>query len=409
MSQVFVYKARNLSGKMLTGRIEAENQALAVVRLRERNYFVFEIKLSSSSFLDMEKVLRSKIKIKDMVIFCRQFSTMLQAGIPLLECLNTLALQTGNRRLRKIILEVVSEIKKGRSLAESFNRYKDKLPEIFVSMLASGELSGKLDQALGRLATGFEKDHEMREKIKSAMAYPFMVAVFAVAAISALFVFVVPVFVDIFSQMGARLPVYTRILICASEIIKRYWYAAPLVAAIMIIIFRKTTATEKGKTIIDSLLLRLPVAGILATKTITARFARTLASLLRSGVPLIQSLEIVEKVAGNSLVAKEIYQTRELVREGGKMTAVLKKSKFFQPMAVYMISVGEESGSLDTFLEKLAVYYDQEAETIVNRLSSMIEPLMIAGVGILVGFIALSIYMPLFSMAEVLQNGGQMP
>lgn len=409
MSQVFIYKARNLSGKMLTGRIEAENQALAVVRLRKQNYFVFEIKLSSSPFLDMEKALGSKIKIKDIAIFCRQFSTMLQAGIPLLECLNTLSLQTENRRLRKIILEVVSEIKKGRSLAESLYRYKNKLPEIFVSMLASGELSGKLDQTLGRLATGFEKDYEMREKIKSAMAYPLLVAGFAVAAIAALFVFVVPVFVDIFSQMGARLPVHTRILIYVSEIIKRYWYLVPLVAAIMLIIFRKTTATEKGKTIIDSLLLRLPVAGKLATKTITARFARTLASLLRSGVPLIQSLEIVEKVAGNSLVAKEIYQTRELVREGGKMTAVLKKSKFFQPMAVNMISVGEESGSLDTFLEKLAVYYEQEAESIVARLSSMIEPLMIAGVGILVGFIALSIYMPLFSMAEVLQNGGQMP
>jgi len=409
MPQMFAYKARNLSGQIMTGKVEADNQGAAVARLREKNFFVVDIKPQRTSEINLDKLFGFKLKTKDMALFCRQFSTMSEAGIPLLQCLNILVLQTENINLKKILREVVVEIEKGKSLTEAFSKYKEKLPDLFINMLASGEASGTLDQSLNRLAVQFEKDHAMMEKVKSAMTYPVVVAVLAAVAVVALIILVVPIFADIFSSMGAQLPLPTRILIALSDIFTKYWYAMPVVAIALFIAFKRSIATPGGKKTVDMIILKLPVVGKLVNKTITARFARTLATLLRSGVPLMQSLETVENVVGNTVVAREIAEARALVREGEKMAPVFMKGKFFPPMVVNMISIGEESGSLDNLLEKLAVFYEQEVETMVARLSSIIEPLMIAGVGIMVGFIALSIYMPLFSMSGALQGGGQAP
>ena len=409
MPQMFAYKARNLSGRIMTGKVEADSQGAAVARLREKNFFVVDIKPQRTSEINLDKLFGFKLKTKDMALFCRQFSTMSEAGIPLLQCLNILVLQTENKNLQKILREVVVEIEKGKTLTDAFKVYKEKLPDLFINMLAAGEASGTLDQALGRLAAQFEKDHEMMEKVKSAMTYPVVVAIFAAVAVVALIILVVPIFAEIFSSMGAQLPLPTRILIALSDIFTKYWYAMPVVVIALFIAFKRSIATPGGKKAVDKIILKLPVAGKLVNKTITARFARTLATLLRSGVPLMQSLETVENVVGNTVVAREIAEARALVREGEKMAPVFMKGKFFPPMVVNMISIGEESGSLDNLLEKLAMFYEQEVETMVARLSSIIEPLMIAGVGIMVGFIALSIYMPLFSMSGALQGGGQAP
>lgn len=410
MAEMFAYKARNLSGRLVTGRVEADSRSAAMALLRERNYFVVEIKAVRPVQIDLGRLLRFKIGARDLAVFCRQFATMSEAGLSLMQCLNILVQQVENRSLRDILRQVVVDVEKGKSLSESFAAFKDRLPEIFINMLVAGEVSGTLDQALARLATHFEREHELREKIKSAMTYPLFVAGMSFAAMIALLVLVVPIFVDIFTQMGATLPLPTRILIGLSTLLSKYWFALPVGLAALFFGGRTWAATPKGRERIDRTLLRLPVVGPLVHKTVVARVARTLATLLRSGVPLMRSLETVEKVAGNTIAAREIAAARANIREGERMAPVLVKSAIFPPMAASMIAVGEESGALDDLLEKLAAFYEREVEAMIARLSSLIEPLLIAGVGVMVAFIALSIYLPLFGMAGAMQSGmGAMP
>lgn len=406
MAQKFRYRARSLSGQLVRGWVEAENQGAAVTLLREKNFFVVEIKPVRKLEFDWQKLLGLKIRSKDLAVFCRQFATMSEAGMPVLQCLQVLLEQSGSRSLRRILQQVLIDVEKGMSLSEAFARERERLPEIFINTVAAGEVSGTLDLALARLATHFEKENELREKIKSAMTYPLLVAGIAFVAVVALLVTVVPIFVDIFAQMGATLPLPTRILIGVSSFLTSYWYGVFLVLIALFFLFRQVLATEKGRRTFDRLILRAPVIGPLARKAVVARFARTLATLLRSGVPLMKSLETVEKVAGNTVAAEEIAETRANVREGEGIAPVLAKSRFFPPMAVSMIAIGEESGALDNLLEKLAVFYEEEVEATIARLSTVIEPFLIAGVGGIVAFIALSIYLPLFGLADALQGSG---
>lgn len=406
MPQTYAYRARNLSGRMLAGKIEAEDQKTALALLREKNYFVVKIRPASGLYkLNLSRLFGLKIKTKELAVFCRQFATMSEAGIPLLQCLNILVQQTEGRALRHITAEVVGSVEKGTSLSEAFKSHKNQLPEIFINLLAAGEVSGTIDQSLGRLANYFEKEHAMKEKIKSAMTYPLLVGGIAIVAVVFLMIFVVPIFVDIFTQQGMPLPLPTRIVVGLSNIIIKYWYIILVGLIVLFFGLRKAFSTVKGKKLVDRLILRLPVVGPLTYKSIVARFARTLCTLLKSGVPLMQSLETMTKVVGNSLVAEEIKKARENIKEGGRMSPLLLKSKVFPPMAVNMMAIGEESGALDDLLEKLALFYEQEVETMVARLSSTIEPLLIAGVGVIVAFIALSIYLPLFGMAGALEKG----
>ncbi|NLI11367.1 MAG: type II secretion system F family protein [Peptococcaceae bacterium] len=409
MPQVFAYKARSLSGSLINGKVESDSQGGAVALLREKNYFVVEIKPVRSVELDLDKLLGLKIKIKEMSIFCRQFATMHEAGIPLLQCLRTLVQQTESKRMSRILKEVAVGVEKGKSLSEAFKEYKQYLPEIFISMILAGEVSGTLDQALGRLATHFEKEHQLREKVKSAMTYPLVVAGMSLACMVALLVIVVPIFVDIFNSMGAELPLPTRIVIFLSNVLKGYWYLVLLASIALFFIVKQFGATAGGRKVLDQLALKAPIFGKLTHKTIVARVARTLATLLKSGIPLMQSLETVEYVAGNTVFAGEVRKARVTISEGERMAPVLMKGKMFPPLAINLIAVGEESGALDNLLEKLAVFYEHEVETMVGRLSSVIEPLLIAGVGVMVAFIALSIYMPLFGLAGALQGGSGIP
>jgi type IV pilus assembly protein PilC len=297
------------------------------------------------------------------------------------------------------------DIENGKSLSEAFRIHQRYLPGIFIDMLTAGEVSGTLDQAMDRLANQFEKDHELKEKIKSAMTYPLVIGAFAFLAMVILLVVVVPVFVEIFEQVGAELPLPTRIMLGFSKACTNFWFLILPAPLLLYFGLKSFAATDRGKVITDRLLLKLPVYGKLTQKTITARFARTLATLLKSGVPLMQSLETVENVVGNTQVTKIIKAARENIKEGENMSPILLNASFFPPMAVNMIAIGEESGALDALLEKVAIYYEQEVETLVAKLSSVIEPLMIAGVGIMVGFIAVSIYLPLFGLSGAMQGG----
>jgi type IV pilus assembly protein PilC len=405
MPQLFAYKARNLSGKLLTGKIEAESRDAAIAQLRNRNYYVVQINPAMDFKLDLDKLLNLKIKVKDLAVFCRQAATMIEAGIPLLQCLNILTQQTESKKLREILKAVIMDIENGKSLSEAFRIHQRYLPGIFIDMLTAGEVSGTLDQAMDRLANQFEKDHELKEKIKSAMTYPLVIGAFAFLAMVILLVVVVPVFVEIFEQVGAELPLPTRIMLGVSKACTNFWYLILPAPLLLYFGLKSFAATDRGKVITDRLLLKLPVYGKLTQKTITARFARTLATLLKSGVPLMQSLETVENVVGNTQVTKIIKAARENIKEGENMSPILLNASFFPPMAVNMIAIGEESGALDALLEKVAIYYEQEVETLVAKLSSVIEPLMIAGVGIMVGFIAVSIYLPLFGLSGAMQGG----
>ncbi|AEG15541.1 Type II secretion system F domain protein [Desulfofundulus kuznetsovii DSM 6115] len=405
MPRVFKYRARSLSGRVVSGRVEADSQSAAILLLREKNLFVVDIRPESGPSFNLRKLLGLKIKTRDLAVFCRQFATMSEAGIPLLRCLHILVQQTESKPLRRVLEDVLAGVQKGKGLSEAFSAHKDLLPEILINMVAAGEVGGTLDQALGRLAVHFEKENELREKIKSAMTYPLLVTGMAFLAVIALLIIIVPIFVDIFNQMGATLPLPTRILIGVSSFLIRYWYALPIMLGALFLGARRLLATEGGKRVFDQMLIRLPVFGALVQKGVVARCARTLATLLRSGVPLIKSLETVEKVAGNTLAAREIAAARESIREGERIAPVLANSQIFPPMAVNMIAVGEESGNLDDLLEKLALFYDQEVEATVARLSSLVEPFLIAGVGLVVAFIAISIYLPLFSMAGAMQGG----
>lgn len=407
MPQVFDYKARSLCGRLIKGRITADSQLFAVNELRENNFFVVEIKQVFRSELKLESFFSARISLRSLAIFCRQLSTMIEAGISILESLTVLLKQTENKVLQKVLGQVITDVEMGRCFSEAFNCHRAYLPPIFINMLATGEVSGNLGQVFKRLADHLENEIALKDKVRSAMIYPLLVGLFAFLAMLGLMIFLVPVFVEIFSQSGIELPLPTKIVLAVSDYWVKYWHLTILLVIITVMAFKHIIATTKGRIIVDYILLKAPVTGNLMLKLATARFARTLATLLRSGVPLVNSLEIARKMAGNAIAAREIAMARGRIIEGDMMTPVFIKGKFFPPMAISMIAVGEESGALDMLLEKLAIFYEREAELAVSRLSSIIEPVMIAGVGLIVAFIALSIYLPIFKISSVIQaNGG---
>jgi len=411
MTQTFSYRARNLSGGIVAGSLQAENTAAAISLLRARNLFVVKVNQRRQALnIGLDDLFGKRLKVKSLAIFCRQFATLNQAGIPILQCLNILARQTEDLKLRTVLESVTLEIEKGKSLSDAFKGFKECFPEIFGSMIAAGELSGTLDRVMERLAITFEKEQNTRDKIKAAMTYPALIGSFSVLAVVVLLVFVVPIFVGVFKSLGAPLPLPTQILLDISNVMVHYWFIIlPLVFVVIPLLFTRALATKKGRTVFDRAILRLPVVGPLVVKTVVARFARTLSILLTSGIPLMQALETMEDVVGNTVAAGDIAKARESIKEGERMSPILARSNFFTPMAVSMISVGEESGALDTILEKLAAFYEAEVEAVIASLSSIIEPVMILMIGMVVGFICISIYLPLFSLPGAISAGSGVP
>lgn len=405
MPQVFNYKARNLSGKLVCGKVESNSPGGVAAFLRERDCFAVEISPARGVSLNTGEIFSFKVDTKSMSIFCRQFSAMLDAGMPLLQCLNIIAEQTENKRLTKVLREVINGVEKGSSLGDAFRTHQGCLPEIFINMTAAGEVSGTLRQAVARLTTHFEKEHRAREKIKSAMTYPLLVAAMVLLSVIGILVFVVPVFSGMFESMGSGLPLPTRIVIGLSGVLASCWYFLLISSAALFLILKWAGSRKSSNIALNRFLLALPFLGKIARQTIVARFTRTLSTLLMSGMPLMQSLEVVENVSGNSLVTQEISKVRMNIREGEKIAPVLKRSILFPPMVAHMVAVGEESGRLNSILERLAVFYEEEAENLFDSLSSVIEPLLIAVMGLVVAFVALSIYLPLFGMADVMQAG----
>jgi type II secretion system protein F len=398
----FTYKAMDASNKEVSGRIDAANEKLASQILRERNLKPFELKAVAEGGFGafMQKFQKKKVKASDRMTFTRQLATLIEAGLPLLRALNILVEQSENPTLREMIEEIKNTVQGGASFSEAIARYPDTFNKLYVSMVKAGEVGGVLEVVLDRLAEFAEKDAALMTKVKGAMVYPAIMVLVAVTVIIILMAFVIPQFTELFGSMGATLPMPTQILISISDVIKGFWWA--LFGGMAGIYFGaqawfKTAAGERWR---DGMMLKLPIFGELTRKMITARFTRTLGTLIQSGVPILQALSIVKDTTGNVVVGTAMDSVSAAVTEGEPIANPLHRLGVFAPMVTNMIAVGEETGALDQMLIRIADNYDMIVEEAVKGLTSLMEPALIVFMGVTVGFIVLALFMPLFDMGS---------
>jgi len=402
----FSYKAKLTSGSTTAGTIEAPNQRSAMDKLKSQNMIVMEITESSKSPLDaLNKYnpFAPKTKSKDIVLFSRQLSTLVSAGVPLVQGLTILGEQIENPAFKTVIEKVREDIEGGVTIADALGKHPDSFTDLYVSMVRAGEVGGILDTILERLSNYLEAAEALKSKIKGAMMYPLVVSIIAGAVTIFLLVGVIPTFKEVFAGFGAELPAPTQVLINISEGLQKYFWAVIVVPILAFVGFKQIRKTEWGLNYFDEKALKLPMFGILLRKVAVAKFTRTLGTLVRSGVPILQALDTVARTSGNKVVEKAIYSARESIREGERISDPLKRSGVFPPMVIQMISVGEETGNLDIMLTKIADFYDQEVDVAVKGLTSMIEPIVIVVMGVVIGSIVICMFMPMFEMSQLAQ------
>lgn len=396
----FFYLVRDRKGNIIKGYLDANGTSEAAGALRRSNYVIIDIRPApeKAERLNLSQLFEPRVSVKELALFCRQFATMLGAGVPILNCLNVLSRQTGTKTLRRTVTMISEQLQGGATLTEATKIFPRVFPPVFVSMVEAGEVGGALEQVLENLATYFEKEHELREKIKTAMIYPVILLGFAILAVSVLITFVLPKFTALFSNLGVPLPLPTRILVAVSEFIRKYLIWEVLGAGTTVLVVLKLLRPGERKAWVDKVFLRFPVFGQFAQKVIIARFTRTLAILLKSGIPVVRALEVVKNTTGNVLVVRTVEKVVEDVRRGQAIASSMGDGGVFTPMVVQMVSVGEETGSLDKMLEKVAHFYEREADAGVARLAAMVEPAIIIGMGVVIGFIVIAILLPYFQM-----------
>jgi type IV pilus assembly protein PilC len=379
--------------------MEAENQQAVLGKLRERNIQVLDVTEAKTGGLAAFKMNRvGKVKLNALVVFSRQFATMIDAGINVLKCLDILENQAKDPVLKTIIGEARRDVVGGASLTEAVQKHPRVFSKLYVSMIKAAEIGGILDQILDRLATFLEREQEITGKIKGAMVYPCVVMVFAVIMVFALMMFVLPTFKEIFADFGGKLPLITSLMFGISTFMRTFWYVVVLTPVAIVWAFKYYYTLESGRWNLDKLKLKIPVTGELVQKMAISRFSRTLGTLVNSGVPMLRALEIVSETAGNVVIAKAVTDARNCVREGQKISQPLEASGMFPPMVTQMIDIGEETGRMSDMLIKVATFYDQEVEIAVKALTSLIEPMLIIFLGGIVGFIVASIMVPMFTM-----------
>ncbi|SHE60464.1 type IV pilus assembly protein PilC [Desulforamulus putei DSM 12395] len=399
----FKYRARNLAGKVITGKITAPHKIEAINRLRQKNLFVAEIKEMSTDKGLFKFMPEARVSIKDLSLFCRQFATLTNAGIPIIQSLNILYEQTENKALLHAIKDMKKNLEAGYSLSQSMSYHSKIFPVMFMNMVEAGELSGSLDQILDRLATYYENSHELMEKFKSAITYPLFILVMAMVAVAAIFIFVLPTFTQIIIDMQAPIALPTVIMIKISDVLRGYWYVLMITAICLVVGYKKFSSTSGGKKIVDQTVLFLPVYGKLIQQIHIVRFSRTLAILLSSGISLLASLDVMKNHAQNSVFGQAIGQAITSLKEGSGLAAPLQKSEVFPAMVINMIRVGEETGELEVLLEKTANFYEKAAYQTITRLSTLLEPVLICLVGGIVSLIMIAILIPLLSIMDSLQ------
>ena len=399
----FKYSVRDKTGKISSGRLEGESREAVASKLRQMNYIILD--LNEDRFAKLSKIkFGSSVKPKHVAIFARQFATMINAGLSLTKCLTILAQQSESKELREVIAQLARDVEAGQSLSEAMSKHPKAFPPIFVNMVRAGETGGVLDEVLLRVADHFETEIALKARIKSAMTYPITMGALVLLVLSAMMVFVVPTFQNMFSDMGGTLPLPTQILVSISEGV-RGWPGVITVLGIIfaVILFRRWKVSVKGKYAWDAMKLRMPVFGGLVRKMALARFTRTFGTLVSAGVPILSALDIVADTAGNEVVARAVKNVRAAIKEGETIAKPLSESPVFPSMAVQMIAVGEETGALDAMLNKIAEFYEEEVATAVDGLTSLIEPLMMATLGVVVGGIVVALYLPMFQMVTLVQ------
>jgi type IV pilus assembly protein PilC len=395
----FAYTAIDSTGRTVRATMEAESESFVLAKLRDQSLHCTEIKRSSKAGAGIS-LGNKKIKPKSLVVFSRQFATMIDAGIPILRALEILGSQMKDPALKNAVEQVAVDVKAGLSLHESMVKHPTVFNRLYINMIRAAELGGILDLILDRLAAFLEYEAEVKGKIKSAMMYPVLVLIFSVLMLFALFSFVLPRFKDIFEGLGAPLPPVTAGLFAMGDFMSKLWWVIILAGIGAWVGVKQWGKTPQGRYVLDSIKLRIPIVGELALKMSIARFSRTFGTLINSGVPMMRSLEIVGETMGNAVLAQAIDNTRNSIREGNKLSTPLVNSNLFPTMVTTMIDVGEESGRLSEMLVKVGDFYDQEVETTVKGLTSMIEPLLIIFLGVIVGFIAISIMTPIFQIVN---------
>ncbi len=398
----FAYTVVDATGKVSKSTMEAENESTVINRLREQNFQITEIRLANKAKAKIGP--KGKIKPKSLVVFSRQFATMVDAGIPILRCLDILVGQCKDPVLKAAVDQIALDVKGGLALNEALMKHPHVFNKLYINMIRAAELGGILDLILDRLAGFLEYEAEIKGKIKSAMMYPVLVLVFSQIMLFALFTFVLPKFKEIFTGMKMEMPVITKTLFGIGDFMSAYWVLIILAGVGVWTGIKQWGKTPRGRYQLDFIKLRLPVVGELALKMSVARFARTFGTLINSGVPMMRSLEIVGETLSNAVLQQAIEATRLSIREGNKLSLPLTQSNLFPTLVTTMIDVGEESGRLSEMLVKVGDFYDQEVESTVKGLTSMIEPILIIFLGVVVGFIAISIMTPMFTLVNGVGN-----
>ncbi len=399
---VYQWVGTNRKNETRKGEMEAANEEAVRSNLNRLRITPNKIKKKPKDLLENVSWLQPKVVEKDIILFARQFSTMIDAGLPIIQCLEILHVQQQNKTFKRMIKEIKEQVESGATLAEALKRFPKQFDDLFVNMIAAGEAGGILDAILRRLAAYMEKAAKLKSQVKGAMTYPIVTLIIAVLVLGVILVFVIPVFEEMFADFGGELPVPTQIVVRASEIVK----SKILYIIIGIFIFgfaaRKFYATEKGQDFMDDLQLKIPVIGELLRKVAVAKFTRTMGTMLASGVAILEALDIVAKTAGNRTIEKAIYDVRSGIAEGRTMADPLQESGVFPAMVCQMISVGESTGALDAMLEKIADFYDEEVDQAVENLTSLIEPFMLVFLGTTIGGLVVAMYLPIFKMAGAL-------
>ncbi|MGC8667591.1 MAG: type II secretion system F family protein [Chthonomonadales bacterium] len=403
----FSYTVRDASGQTRTGTSEAENVEILRRRLQEQGFTVADIKQTAAGKKKAPGGGWGRVKLADLSIFSRQFSTMIDAGVSLVRALDVLGEQTANPKLKRIIMDIQQEVESGQTLSKAMSKYPKTFTPLYVGLVRAGEVGGVLEEALQRLAGFLEKDMELRRKVKAALTYPTIVVIVAVGIVLGLCTFIVPKFVELFRDLGVKeLPTMTQMLVDFSDFLKNRWWMGLIIVVAVYMALKYFGTTRIGRRVIDRVKLKVPVFGKLHHKIALARFSRTLGTLLVSGVPILQALETVAGTVGNGIIADAIMEARARIREGDRINDPLEKSRMFPPMVVHMVSIGEESGALDHMLTKIADFYEQEVDATLQSLTAAIEPMLIVFLGFAVGFIVISMFMPLIQVIQNLTSGG---
>jgi type IV pilus assembly protein PilC len=403
----FEYSVRDRAGKTVSGTLEADSATAVAGRLKAMGYAPLSINEVKTGGLNKELKIPGfgeKVKLKDLAVFSRQFATMINSGLSLLRALNILVDQTDNKALQKVLAEVRNDVETGSSLSGAMARHSPQVfPPLMVNMTKAGEIGGFLDSVLLQVAENFESEVRLRGKIKAAMTYPVVVFIMAILMCTAMLLFIVPKFAGMFTSLGGKLPLPTRVLQDVSNILKNTMPFIIVGLIVFVIVWRKVKHTDRVRNFMDPLKLKLPVFGMLFSKIALSRFARNLGTMMTSGVPILQSLDIVADTTGNVVLSRAIRDVQESVRTGESLAAPLQAHPVFPPMVVQMMAVGEDTGALDTMLMKISTFYDQEVEATTEALTALIEPLMIAFLGAVVGSMIIALYMPIFKIFDLVK------